>query len=239
MCALSAGRNRPQSGQRYVLGFVFAAGRIAYQRASRKSSPIRRRMTRRRRGAGAGSGGRRSSPAMRRAWRRYSAAGRLRSVIRLEPWGPGDRALLDALVGDPAMMLHLGGPETPERIAERQLRYEQDPRQLRIVDVATGEGVGWVGYWERDGDGREYEIGWSVLPAFQGRGIAKAATRGALKHAREHGDRRYVHAYPSVGNAPSNALCRSLGFTLLGPRDFEYPPGSVLRCNDWRLDLHA
>jgi RimJ/RimL family protein N-acetyltransferase len=39
-----------------------------------------------------------------------------------------------------------------------------------------------------------------------------------------------------VGNAPSNAICRKLGFTLLGPHDFEYR-GTVLRCNDWRLDL--
>jgi RimJ/RimL family protein N-acetyltransferase len=155
-------------------------------------------------------------------------------VIRLEPWGPGDLPLLEGLLGDAAMMDHLGGPETPEKIADRQRRYEADPRQLKIVVEATGEGAGWVGYWERD-DG--YEAGWSVLPAFQGRGIAKAATRLMLEHAREHGDRRHVHAFPSVDNGPSNGLCRALGFTLLGARDFEYPPGSVLRCNDWVLDL--
>jgi len=48
-----------------------------------------------------------------------------------------------------------------------------------------------------------------------------------------------VHAFPSVDNPPSNAICRKLGFELLEAIDFEYPPGSggVLRCNDWRLDL--
>jgi RimJ/RimL family protein N-acetyltransferase len=44
---------------------------------------------------------------------------------------------------------------------------------------------------------------------------------------------------PSVDNAPSNALCRKLGFTLLGPHEFEYPKGSWMQCNDWRLDLFA
>jgi hypothetical protein len=26
-------------------------------------------------------------------------------------------------------------------------------------------------------------------------------------------------------------------FTLVGACDFEYPPGHVMRCNDWRFDL--
>ena len=48
-----------------------------------------------------------------------------------------------------------------------------------------------------------------------------------------------MHAYPSVDNAPSNAICRRLGFRLAGAVDVEYPPGTTMRCNDWRLDLAA
>jgi RimJ/RimL family protein N-acetyltransferase len=48
-----------------------------------------------------------------------------------------------------------------------------------------------------------------------------------------------MHAFPSVTNPPSNAICRKLGFTLMGEYDFEYPVGHLLRCNDWRLDLEA
>ena len=163
-------------------------------------------------------------------------------MIRLEPWSPGHLSLLEKLLGDPAMMAYLGGPESPEKIAERQTRYEQDPRQLRIVDVQTGEGIGWVGYWEREWRNTDvYEIGWSVLPGFQGRGIASAATRGALEAARVDGDRRYVHAYPAVENGPSNGLCRKVGFELLGTHEFEWPKGSgtMMRCNDWRFDLRG
>ena len=163
-------------------------------------------------------------------------------MIRLEPWSPGNLPLLERLLGDPAMMTHLGGPESPERIAERQTRYEQDPRQLRIVDAATGEGIGWVGYWEREWrDADVYEIGWSVLPGHQGRGVATQATRGALDAARTEGGRRYVHAYPSVDNGPSNGICRKVGFELLGSHAFEWPPesGTMMRCNDWRFDLRS
>lgn len=162
-------------------------------------------------------------------------------MIRLEPWGKGDLPLLQKLLGDPVMMEHLGGPESPEKIAERQARYEQPgSRQFKIVDAATGEGVGHVGYWERDwGDRPVYETGWSVVPAFQGRGIAGAATREVIAKARAEGERQYLHAFPSVDNPPSNAICRKLGFVLKGPCDFEYPKGSLMRCNDWRLDLWA
>ena len=144
------------------------------------------------------------------------------------------------------MTEHLGGPETPKKIAERQARYERAADSgkdvvFKIVDAATGEGVGWVGYWERPWRNREvYEIGWSVLPAFQGRGIAGQATGQAIADARSRGKRRFVHAFPSVDNAPSNAICRKLGFTLLEEAiEFEYPKGSFMRCNDWRFDLEG
>jgi RimJ/RimL family protein N-acetyltransferase len=168
-----------------------------------------------------------------------------RNAVRLEPWGEGDLPLLETLLGDPTMMEHLGGPESREKIAGRQVRYERladsgTGRMFKIVVEATGEAAGSVGYWERTWRGEQvYEIGWSVLPAFQGRGIASAATAQAIAAARADGKRRFLHAFPSVENPPSNALCRRLGFTLVEACDFEYPPGSFMRCNDWRLDLAA
>jgi RimJ/RimL family protein N-acetyltransferase len=163
--------------------------------------------------------------------------------VRLEPWGKDDLPLLRRIMGDPAMTEHLGGPETEEKLAERQARYERegDPgsgRMFKIIDESTGEPAGSVGYWEKEWrGGTVYETGWSVLPGFQGRGIAAAATRQVIEAARAENRHRYLHAFPSIENAPSNAICRKLGFELLEERDFEYPPGNRLRCNDWRLDL--
>jgi RimJ/RimL family protein N-acetyltransferase len=151
--------------------------------------------------------------------------------------------LLELLLADPAMMAHLGGPESPEKIAERHIKYQRngDPgtgRMFKIVDDESGEGVGSVGYWPRAWHGVEvYETGWSVLPEFQGRGIAAASTAQAIAVARSEQARRFLHAFPSVDNAPSNAICRKVGFELIEACDFEYPPGHVMRCNDWRLDL--
>src|SRR5262249_29465504 len=144
-----------------------------------------------------------------------------RSAVRLEPWGPGDLPLLEALLGDPAMMEHLGGLESHEQIAKRQARYERlaasgKDRRFKIVDEVAGDAVGSVGYWERIWRGEQvYEAGWSVLPAFQGRGIAGMATAQAIAAARSDGQHRFLHAFPSVDNPPSNALCWKLGFTLV------------------------
>jgi len=162
-------------------------------------------------------------------------------MVRIEPWGEGDLELLEKCVGDPAMMEHLGGPETAEKIAERQSRYEQPgSRQFKVVDSATGDRAGWVGYWEREWRGEQvFEIGWAVIPPFQGRGMASTATVQAVAVARDERTRRFLHAYPSVENAPSNAVCRKCGFVLQGPFEFEYPEGRPLVCNDWRLDLFA
>jgi RimJ/RimL family protein N-acetyltransferase len=164
-----------------------------------------------------------------------------RGEVRIEPWSEGDLPLLEKVLGDPRMTEHVGGPESPEKLAERQTRYERpDSRQFKLVLEATGEAVGWVGYWERTWRGGQvYEIGWSVLPDFQGRGIASMATAQAIAVARAENHHRFVHAFPSVDNGPSNAICRKLGFTLLEDREFEYPPGRFMRCNDWRLDLFA
>jgi RimJ/RimL family protein N-acetyltransferase len=163
--------------------------------------------------------------------------------LRLEPWGEGDLPLLRRIMGDPAMTEHLGGPETEEKLVERQGRYEQiddtgTGRMFKIVDEASGEPAGSVGYWEKDWrDTTVWETGWSVPPKFQGRGIAGEATRQVIDAVRAEGRHRYLHAFPSVENAPSNAICRKLDFELLGALDFEFPPGHPMRCNDWRLDL--
>jgi RimJ/RimL family protein N-acetyltransferase len=165
--------------------------------------------------------------------------------VRLEPWGKDDLPLVRRLMGDPAMTEHLGGPESEEKLVERQARYEGiagtgTGRMFKIVDEATGEAAGSVGYWEKGWrDQQVYEIGWSVLPEFQGRGIASAATAQAIEAARAERKYRYLHAFPSVDNSPSNGICRRLGFELLGDSEFEYPKGHFMRCNDWRLDLRA
>lgn len=159
----------------------------------------------------------------------------------LQPWSEGDLPLLEKLLGDPSMTEHLGGPENPEQIRKRHQRYLHLPEtdhMFKIISNTTSEALGSIGYWEKEWrDQLVYEMGWSVLREYQGRGVATRAGELMLKHARLENRHRFMHAFPSVSNAASNAICRKLGFSLLGEYEFEYPPGNSMKCNDWRFDL--
>jgi RimJ/RimL family protein N-acetyltransferase len=141
------------------------------------------------------------------------------------------------------MTEHLGGPETDEQLRRRHERYVRlaDSTEAFIYKVvleSTGEAVGGVNFWEREWQGKPvYEMGWAVLPEYQGRGIASATVKEAIEVARDTGSRDAIHAFPSVDNGPSNAICRKAGFQLMGEVPFEYPKGHWMRCNDWRMTL--
>ena len=164
-------------------------------------------------------------------------------TVTLKPWGSGDLPLLERLMGDPVMTEHLGGPENAEKLRERQARYERlegGDRMFKIVDAESGDDLGSVGFWTREWrDEQVYEVGWSVLPEFQGQGIAVAGTRQAIELATRDEKYRFMHAFPNIDNAPSNAICGKLGFERLEALEFEYPKGHFMSCNDWRLDLHS
>ncbi|MFI6843253.1 GNAT family N-acetyltransferase [Kitasatospora sp. NBC_00085] len=168
--------------------------------------------------------------------------------LRLEPWTDADLALLRR-VNVPEMKQHVGGPETEEQLLVRHRRYlDFVPSGIgcmyRIVLLpegdAAGEPVGTVGYGTRSRQGETvHEMGWNVLPPHQGRGIAATAVRLAVTAARTSARHRHLHAFPSIGNPASNAVCRKAGFTLLGETDFEFPPGRPMRSNNWRVTLRA
>jgi RimJ/RimL family protein N-acetyltransferase len=163
--------------------------------------------------------------------------------VQLQPWSALDLPLLRKIMGDPQMTIFLGGPESEDKIVRRQRVYEElarsgEGRMFKIVVGPELQPAGQVGYWEKSW--REqvvYEIGWHLLPVFQGLGVATRAAADAVVRARSDGRHRLLHAFPSVSHAASNAICRKLGFTLLEECDFEYPAGNPMRCNDWRLTL--
>jgi RimJ/RimL family protein N-acetyltransferase len=164
--------------------------------------------------------------------------------VTLRPWADGDLGLLTRLLGDPAMMVHLGGPESAEALAARHARYlAADTETNGLFAIVAGHervGVGWVGFWESEWRGESvWECGWHVAFEWQGRGVARAAAALTIDEAQRRHRHRYMHAFPGVDNAASNALCSSLGFELLGEVQVEYPKGSMMASNDWRLDLGA
>lgn len=162
--------------------------------------------------------------------------------VTLHPWSPDDLDLLRR-ANTHELMDQLGGPESDDQVIARHERYlrlqrEGTAHQFRIATPDHPEGVGIVGYWDREENGeRMLEAGWSVEEAYRGQGIAPAAVVAMLDWARANGDTLPVHAYPRVDNPASNAVCRKAGFTLVREADVELTPGHVHRLNDWVVEL--
>jgi len=158
---------------------------------------------------------------------------------------PDDLPLYEGFYGDARMMKHLGGAWPKERIPQK-LRQNLEVVEAGtawvfkvIADGDSSRAAGLVCVWEHEWRGeRVNEIGWAILPAFQGRGLASEAVREILRKAREESRWGVVHALPATANAPSNAVCRKAGFTLIEECDLEWN-GQALRCNHWLLDLRS
>lgn len=155
-----------------------------------------------------------------------------------------DLGLYEALMTDPATMTWLGGPRPRGGLEAkvRSLVEEVNAGQIwYFVVFPDGEETpaGTVCIWLHEWNGRTInEIGWMILPSYQGRGLATAAVRATLERARSERRWGMIHAFPHVNNEPSNGICRKLGFSLLEEVDTE-GPGGKLRSNHWVIDLSA
>ncbi|MGG4152303.1 GNAT family N-acetyltransferase [Peribacillus muralis] len=160
--------------------------------------------------------------------------------LEIKAWEEKDLDLLIQL-NEPKMMEYLGGPESAEQIERRHKRYLEigSKGSMFSINLPGAEAIGSVGYWQTAwNDESVYEVGWSVLSSFQGKGLASQAVKAVIAKIKDERKYHCIHAFPSVHNAASNAICRKLGFHLITECEFEYPPGSFMTCNDWCLNLN-
>jgi RimJ/RimL family protein N-acetyltransferase len=163
--------------------------------------------------------------------------------MRLRDVELGDAGAYVRMRCDPVMMAQLGGPQPragiEEKVARDVAQAAAGTAWIKMIipdDSAPGTVAGSVALWSHERGGTPIsEIGWMVLPEFQGRGIATTAVRMLLADAREHGRWGLVHAFPAVTNAASNAVCRSAGFSLVAEEQTAFA-GQLLRTNHWVIN---
>jgi RimJ/RimL family protein N-acetyltransferase len=159
--------------------------------------------------------------------------------MELRRYRDDDLELTEALECDPGVMGDLGGPADPADLVEAHARRVADEWYLTIVPRPGGPPAGTIGIWDSELHGSPiHEVGWMVLPAAQGRGVASRALGLLIERAREEPRFEWIHAFPAVSNAPSNALCRKFGFELVGHDDFVFR-GRRLHCHHWQLDVRG
>ena len=165
--------------------------------------------------------------------------------VQLRDISIGDLPLYEAMLTDPVTMSELGGPLPRGGLAEKLAgivgEVEAGTVWYSVIapDDAPTTPAGTVCIWDHDEDGETIaEIGWMVLPLFQGRGMASGAVRSILHRARATRRWEVIHAFPGITNGPSNAICRRFGFVREEEREIVYA-GRTLRCNHWVLDLRG
>jgi len=149
-------------------------------------------------------------------------------VVRIEPWAEGGFLLL-GLLGDPRMTSTSAARTTTRsspsvRPATRGWQNSGTGRMFRIVNAATDEAVGSVGYGTRRGgtnrsmrsDGCSPRVSrggaWPALqPPMQSRMPDRTESIGSCMRC------------PATENRPSNLICRRLGFSLIEECQVEYP----------------
>ncbi|MGX9887302.1 GNAT family N-acetyltransferase [Streptomyces sp. NPDC002276] len=147
---------------------------------------------------------------------------------------------------DPVMMADLGGPlpkeRQPDKVRRDAAEAAADISWIKMIvpdPDAPAVVAGSVTIWSDDTDeGPVSEIGWMILPRFQGRGLGKRAARTLLEQARDEDRWGMVHAFPATSNAASNGICRSLGFRFVTERNVTFAD-RVLRSNHWVIDPHT
>lgn len=153
---------------------------------------------------------------------------------------PEDEWLTVALETDPRVMAELGGPWTEDEARATHKRRiatvnEDGNWWFTVVPEPGKPAVGTIGVWASEIEGQACsEAGWMILPEHQGRGHASEALRLLIDRARADGRWGDIHACPGATNAPSNALCRKLGFEQVGTMTADYA-GRNFACNHWVL----
>jgi len=162
--------------------------------------------------------------------------------VRLRDVELGDVDAYVRMRCDPVMTAELGGPLPREGIEAKVARDVREAAadtawiKMIIPDEAAPAAVaGSVALWSHEDGEHISEIGWMVLPEFQGRGIGTKAVRALLLLARDDGRWGLVHAFPAVTNGPSNGICRSVGFRFAGEQDLMYA-GQVMRTSHWIIN---
>jgi RimJ/RimL family protein N-acetyltransferase len=158
---------------------------------------------------------------------------RLRGVTR------ADVDAYTAMRCDPAMMAELGGPQSPDRmpgLVERDVAaMAAGERWIYMILADDDQVAGTVALYRHNGVS---EIGWMVLPPFQGRGLAKSAAREVLIRAAATDQWGEVHAWTSAANAASNAVCRSLGLRHVGEEKITFG-GKCFLTKHWMSERHS
>lgn len=106
--------------------------------------------------------------------------------------------------------------EDEEAFVRSVLEVPEAERNLTFVIDAGGKMAGLIGFTLTDSLNHRTEIGYWLLPGYRKKGIMTACVKQLCRWAVDHREMNRVQIKCAVGNLPSNAIPRRLGFTFEG-----------------------
>ncbi len=152
--------------------------------------------------------------------------------LLLRPWREEDKPAFTAATNTDAVMRHLGGVLTDERIGavidhQMGLQAEQGMCFWAVETLADRRLVGMCGlrYAGHPGTGvaDELEIGWRLAEAEWGKGYAREAAAACMEWGWKNTRRDRIAAWTIPANTPSWGLMIRLGMIHRPDLDFEHP----------------
>lgn len=136
--------------------------------------------------------------------------------LRFREMTSGDLDDMAVLLGDARVMTYYPAPKSREEaaawIAWNRRTYESHGYGLWIIETAEGEFVGDCGLtWQELGGASVLEVGYHVLPRWQGRGLASEAAAACRDFARERVDTDDLVALIHPRNRASQRVAEKIG----------------------------
>ncbi len=103
-----------------------------------------------------------------------------------------------------------------EEFLKTQLSVPYKERNIVFVIMCGNELCGLVGFVTTDNINHRTEIGYWLIPKYQGRGIMSRCVRHLCKWVVSERGINRIQIRCATGNRPSNAIPQRLGFTLEG-----------------------
>lgn len=142
--------------------------------------------------------------------------------LRLRPFRASDLRVMHALYSDGDNLRFWGvAPNASLEETRRVMRWHLvfHPRHYAIWAVEDKDRrkvVGMINYHRRDLREKRVDVGWLLLPDFQGKGYMVEAGRALVRHLLDDLGVHKVEALIRPENKPSARLARRLGFRLEG-----------------------
>jgi [ribosomal protein S5]-alanine N-acetyltransferase len=157
----------------------------------------------------------------------------------LRPWRPGDAPVLLAAHADPAIRRwHRRRVDSIEdglaQIADWAAEWAAETRACWIVTGESGQALGRLSLRTALGQGTG-EVGYWILPAARGAGVAPRAVEAATTWAFEDLGLHRIELVHSVANQASCRVAAKAGYELEGTRR-----SALLHADGWHdMHLHA